>query len=428
MLPPAILFADHAGIVAVEDRSEVRLRTSIPAGTGSTGVDLYTAPKLDATLTYPRWQFLLTAMPSATLQDLEQGIDSQTAQLYAMGHLSAAWHDRFVVVTASEDGSYGTFNATNLQSVNAPLTAGSTAMPTGGQNLLTVAKNETITTASSRSALMVSDRPSRRATYMLDASYSLSGGVTDSARAILPFQYGPRVDGTLSYVVSRRDLMVTTAYAFSTDFTTGPCAGFTVVMGATVPTCAPQIRLAYLTEGVRHAIDGATVLSVSAGAAAAAFRIDTDVDYEPFVAPVATASLSHRLRRLGQNSWEIDVSLTPTVDPTTGSLSDFVSGQFTYMSALSSRLTLQASAGAGQSLYVKGPTSITSVQGNLEADYLLNPQAYPQLLLGLGERLGFVDSSPTHQPLPSNAIPETGSFFSAFTYFAVTVRAPVERF
>ncbi len=114
---PAALLADYAGLVDVADRSEVRFRTtnttSGAAGTAglTAGIDLYTQPRLHATLGDRRWEYTLEYTPSATLQDLELGIDSNTFQLLQVGRFAASWHDTYTRITASEDASYGTINS-----------------------------------------------------------------------------------------------------------------------------------------------------------------------------------------------------------------------------------------------------------------------------------------------------------------------------
>ncbi len=301
------------------------------------------------------------------------------------------------------------------------------APPGSPPTLQTLPQPTTITLLSSRSALSLDERIGRHTSFYVDGAYLRSGGLGTESLAVLPEQYGGRADAYVVHDFSPRDASVTTAFAFTTDFTHAPCAGVIVPVGEVTPICAPQARVAYLTEGWRHLIERTTTLPAERSASAPGGSARTPASpFHPFWYPAGAASVSHRFGGpKGKSSLEFDVFLTPTIDPTTGSLSDFLATQVALLDIMTSVVTTRVTGGVGQSLAPVGPSSSTTVHAELEVDYLVNRQVE----LALGERTAWQNNEPTGQTvlrgLPSSNF---GSFFSTFTYFAVTVRAPALRF
>lgn len=427
MLPPAVLIADYAGTLEVLDRTEARVRTTkaLSPAAGQTqapdvtaGLDLFTQPQLRARLRDRHWDFVLGYMPSVSVLDLENGVQLDNLQLLNVGTASIGWHDCGLRIAVSEEASYGTFNsayiaqsAPSTQPVASGASAPAPAAATATSPILVTP--QTITFASTRTLGTIAVRADARTAFVVDGGYFWSGGIGQPSRAVVPQQYGPRADASLSYAFGRADEAVTTAYAQVTQLTDTLCVSPEgTVDTTTAQTCSPQVQIGQITEGVRHGISPSTSLQVDGGAAFARTRVDRGAPYQLEVFPSGRVALTHRTGKSGHLTLELSAQLSPLIDPRTGVVSNFAQGQIGLTDPLTHIVTLHGALTCAQTVPTDAPLAVTVVNGTVEVSF----QLARQVELGLGESGAWQ----TERTL--------GTFFFTYGYLAVTVHAPALRF
>jgi hypothetical protein len=483
------LLADYAGYVEVSDRSELQFRTtrqlSTPvtppsatatAGAGPAitvatvptaalenyGLDFFTQPRLRVRMTNRRLEFDFSYLPSLTVTDAEL-VSGADVQILNAASAAAAWHaDRQVTVTLSEDGTYGRYNSATLTpvpGVNAatgPTTTGGTPAPPNGTaaatappmttmtgagttpaTLQTKPGPETITVVSTRTAANVSIQADRRTHVTMGAAYYATGGLGTTSQTTLPEQYGPSADAYLTHELSRRDSSITVARAYSSQFVAVPCLALTGY-GSTTDTCRPRDEVAAISQGFRHDLERTTSFTAEAGVTfVRALNVDDQADRSVWL-PSGRVSLAHRaLPREAAtgvnltpavNETQASLQLVPLVNPLTGAPSNFVQAQGLLVERLGPGFALHGALGGGQAIPVDSPSASTLVQGEVELDFVVGRQVN----LAFGER-AFWQRQATTLTTPGVVVPRGApvafaAFFSAVTYFAVTVRAPELRF
>ncbi len=419
MLAPIVLFADCAGTLDVGDATEVRARTTQQstsgAGGGATtgaGLDVYTQPTLTAHLTDRIWAYDITYRPSFTFQDLQS-----SSQLLAIhtGNATVAWRERRVRLSLGEDASYGSYNSANILPPSGPSASAGTPTPTGAAMPPQVQLSpspRTITYLATTTTMTVVAQTDRRSTFMLSTAYTARGGADEPSRAVLPELHGPRVDARFAYALSRSDQAVTAAYGQVVEFSAEACVGPTGMITAG-SSCAPENRLAQATEGIRHAINSATSVTLSAGAAVAQSRSDPASPFRAVLYPAGVADIIHRFGgERGTSSVNATASIGPVVDALTGLASDRLQGQASVTDQVSHAFTATFTASGTQTLPTSAPLAATLLGGTIAFALRLDPS----LEFALGERAVWQRQD------------TFGTFFSTYTYFDVTVRAPELRF
>ena len=211
MLAPVVLAADFADTIELTDRQDVRLRSTRqtaapqegnvqapPASNFQSGMDL--ANQASGILrTHSRsWELSLTYSPLVTLANAQLGINAQN-EIQVFQNLTGlvGWHRRSTTLSLSEAVSYGQFNSAYLfqpgagSATSSPgqvpaLTGMATAPTTQLAPVPTV-----ITFGSTTTSLTASEGIGRRTTVSAGASYTATGGLNETSRAVFRSPPGP---------------------------------------------------------------------------------------------------------------------------------------------------------------------------------------------------------------------------------------------
>jgi hypothetical protein len=403
MLAIAVLAADIAGTLDLDDVSEVRVRATPPVGqVGPTppgtapprGIDVLTRPEARIAMTDRRWDYGLSYAASFILPDLEQGPQPQLLQL---GGVRVSWHDRFLRVTVSQDATYGIENSAYLLP---------TVQPVPGQPtpLTTAAPATAVTFGYSRSAAIATLRFDRLTQGSLGVEYLLSGGLDAISQQSLPEQKGPRATAELAHTLTRSDTLITAAFAQRAEFSAGPCATTTLPAGS---TCQLSDQLAQLTEAIRHKMSRSDTVTLAGGAAVAAVSYQPGTPYTTGYYPVVEGSWASLLGDRGASTLTVYARYAPYMDVRTGIVLSTLSGEVRAADQISPDLVLHLTTVVGQSLPASDPSASTFVRGELGLDYHVSKRVD----FTIGERWLWQQGQ--------NAV---GSLLSAYGLLAVTVR------
>jgi hypothetical protein len=432
MLPPFILFADHAGTLDVALTSEVRGRVTqvtadaVPGGAAqpsagpTVALDLYEQILLHGHLALRQWDFDLDYRPSILQPDIElgsfclqpsqDGTPCSQPQPFQLGSASIGWHDREVRLTASEDAAHGLYNPTSLAPTAVPATQGAPGAPPvaggGPTTAQPLATQQTLVYFATTTALTLTVVADRRASYSLRASYIARGGLDDVSRAVLPVQYGPRADATFAYAVTRRDQAVTLAYGQGIQFSPSPC--YDDLGNPTALTCRPDVQIVSVSEELHHLLERSTSLIVGAGVAEGRLHRDDILPYRTLTFPVANASVTHLFGQTGHSKVTLGVAFGPYVDYRTGLASERGEVDAGLVERLNRWIKLTVSGAGGQTVPTSDPQALTYLRGGVDVAFRVDRS----LDFALGELGGWQEQYPF------------GSFFTAFSYFDVTVHAP----
>jgi hypothetical protein len=215
------------------------------------------------------------------------------------------------------------------------------------------------------------------------------------------------LDSSFSYALSRRDQAVTFAYAQYSEFTRFNCSALVGLLpGAGL--CAPQDEILQASQGIRHALERSTTLTVSAGGTFANERTHRDQPYHTAGFPNADLSLTHSFGERGSIVLELDAQLAPWVDFHTGLVSNRVQGQASLSDAVNKVVTLRVTATGLQTVPTTDTYALEMVSGSASMELRVDRQ----VLLAFGER-GVWETQDA-----------LGTFLSTVTYLDVTVRAP----
>lgn len=403
MIALAVLAADVAGTLDLQDVSEVRVRSTPPIGQGAPGpntlpakgIDLLTRPGATVLLNDRRWEYGLSYQASLILPDVELGFFPEVLQL---GSAHVTWHDRFLRVTIGQDGTYGIENSAFLIP---------TVTPTPGQLTppQTAAPAQAITFAYSRSYATAMLQFDHRTQGGIGVEYLVSGGLDDLSQSILPQQHGPVATAELDHQLTRTDQLVTAATARRVDFSDQPCfSGLTPVAGS---SCQLSDQLAQITQEIRHKLWRTDTIMVGAGAAVAAVRFHPDDDYGVTFYPVGEASYTKTFGDKGKDEFALTGRYGPYVDIRTGIVLTTLQGEARFLDTISRYLTLHLSVSGGKSFPEDSPAAATIIRGDLTVDYHVSKRVD----LSYGERWLWQEGQAA-----------VGSLMSAYGLLAVTVR------
>ncbi len=420
ILPPVA--AAYAGTFQILDRTEVDLRVTGQSSQGpSAGFDVTTQPLARVAVHDRRTEYSLSYAPSITATFVDTA--PQPPLVLHFVNATAAWHDRELRVALSEAASYGEMNSGLLLEAPTATPAGPAVNPGTGAGasgqpppLRAVPPPVTIRFGSSTTDLSVGERLGRGWTLSSVVGYSVSGqldSVPAGSTPVIPEQYGPHASVSAAHRLSRRDDLITTAHAERTDSSrVAPqvCAqpGASVT---TMTTCAPQAEQAQLTEALRHRLSPTASISVDAGIGAALTRTDPSLPWQQAIYPIAGATLTDNAAR--GMSISLALSASPAVDAYTGLVDEWGVATFTLNDRATRMVTLTANTSVAQTIPLYDATFVATmvsagVATTLHLDRLVD--------LAVGEQ-GFWQN-----------LKAFGGFFSAFTFVALTVRAPVLRF
>jgi hypothetical protein len=342
-----------------------------------------------------------------------------------------------VRIALTEEASAGQYNsaAVPAQPQPAMTPAGQMPPPTTTTPNPQTTEPGAVWLGSSRTTLGMQARLGRQSSLFLSVGYWISGGLTDASRSPapgvfgLPLQYGPRADAAFTYSLSRRDQLVTLAFAQQAQFSPEYCVDYSTLISTGAATasltdqCTPEDEVAQVSEGIRHGLSRMTILTVDAGVTAARSKSpvvsSTAIpptppggDFHGAFFPNAHIGLAYHFAEGSQSSLQLDAALVPTIDFHTGLLSNRLQGSAALTSAVSELVALKASLTGTQAVPTTDPLAISVVGGSAEVDY----QVARRTFLSTGVRAWWQDQS------------GFGSFYSALVFLDLTVTAPPLRF
>lgn len=283
-----------AGTLTLSDRSEVRLRVPGTADTHAS-LDSETTPEARLMLASHRMHYVLAYKPTGTLWDVGQS--SVRATLMNEGTGRVEWLARDAQLSLEETARYGSVDFSS-----AALTPGPAGQP---PRLDVIPTPQVIRFGSSRTTL-ASRVTLTRWTLEPSVGYQLSGGATEQARALMPFQKGGFGQARAEYTVTRRDFAATTFAASETSFSSGP-----------------EAILTQLDERWRHLLSRVTTSELTLGGSVARVRSSSFSSYRFETHPVAEAALDHRLAMGADRvALRFSVGLSPIVDQLVGNVDE----------------------------------------------------------------------------------------------------------
>src|SRR5260370_5959175 len=211
MIAAAVLLAQYAGTLALIDTTRVGTRATQPAPRLESpareivlALALSTTPTVRLRMAERHWDWTLSYSPVLPATDLELGLAGDALLLHA-GVAAFGWRGRFVTVTLSEAGAYGTVNSALLYQL--PAAPGQTTP------LQSAPPPTNIDFGSSNTDGNVTVRLGRPVVASLSGGYMVSGGLSTKAQLILPEQFGPRAGAPVAIALSRADAVPTLARA-----------------------------------------------------------------------------------------------------------------------------------------------------------------------------------------------------------------------
>jgi hypothetical protein len=442
MVVTAVLVAQYAGTFDVADTTRFSLRASQPPPYADAHVNGKTVPgeivlAADASTSASarmrvrlrRWEYSLGVTGSVSATDLEQ----QVLPLFTAGaNASQGWHDRMVRLTLTESGSYGVVSAA-VPYQQTP--AASTTMPTQpgmpGQPMMptqpgtmqpatpgatTLLQGGNITTGSFDGGGNLSWRAWRRTAFGIQGGYSVSGGLDDQSRLVLPEMYGPHAGISMSTPLSRHDGL-SLSLSGSDSITKGLCT--LVAPTSADGQCREEVPSAQLNAAFRHGISTTGTVSVTGGVAATV--APTPGLNELVIIPVGAVALANTI---GRSSYAFAATFAPTVDIRTGLPSNRVVLTANLTDRVVPRALFNFGAVVTQSLPfpAEDPYPLTAFSGSLEVRFLADRRS----VVGFG-----LQGALQHQSLagPNSAAPG-GPEWSAteIAFVSVTANTPTLHF
>ncbi len=343
MLTALLMQTGMAAVLAVSDRTEVRLRSpgSVP---DSTAVDVETAPALVLGVGSRSLRYALAYLPRVTQWDL--GTSRSQLVLLHEGSLGARWIERRVQLSIDERFSYGGVNFATIAPTG----------QAGAQPRIDAVPGSQVIRHASSTTTLGSRLTFRLWSAALSVGYQLGGGATPGARAVMPFQSGPFGEVSATRAVRRTDDLVTTASASESSFSSGP-----------------ESLLLEVTEGWRHAWSRSTRTSLAVGVSEARSRASATDSHGSVTYPVAEGDFTRRLPTdRGRFDLQIGVRLGPVVNRLLGLVDQRVQGTVV-VSRTFARLETHAFLRGGQSVAMDGVAAIRIVSGELGASFRVTP-------------------------------------------------------
>ena len=407
MIAALVFAADTGTTLELLDRSEVRYRVTqqiaaptLAGGIGipsDMGVDILNQPTAHLQLAERRWTFSAEYSPLFLAPDLELGF---SPILLNVASTSFAWHDRFVRVTLGQDGTYGLENSAYLVADQTLTGQTPTIQP--------VAAPATITFGASHTYGGLEVRLGRHVRVTVGAEYLVAGGLDAYAQQVLPLESGPRATARIAYDATRRDTLSASISGQRDEFSTSLCieplgqsyfpphGGF----------CSPQSDLAEARLQLAHKLSHSATASVGGGIALTDERTETDAPYLRSSYGLADAQVIQTFGQHGTSNVGFTALLAPYVDVRTGLVTDAASVDLSLVDRLTSLVTVKADSGGSQTLSSGYAPQATIVQANAAVDLSVSKQVQFEV----GERALWQRQD------------YFGTFVTAFTYCAVTVR------
>jgi len=283
--------------------AETRLREA-PGGTpGSVAfaVDLAALPYFRFETRSKHFDFKLDYAAEITQPDLEYGIH-EGPQAFQLADLSVWYAARDWVFGATQGGGVGTMNFSYLTPYEIAPQGQSGPPPVQLVPCTDLAHcaSEIVTLGSSYSSLSARYKHDRN-TVALTPSYSVSGGLDEASKVLLPIVSVPRIDFVFEHVLGRRDAISTLAYASAADSTARACNPATGgppldLTNPNPPTCAPRAQWGGARETWTHRITRRLSLELTGGAAVARNEIDPSQPYSVLPYPVVGALVGYALQ------------------------------------------------------------------------------------------------------------------------------------
>jgi hypothetical protein len=407
MIATAVLAADYAGTLDLNEVTTVRLRATQGQ---NAGVDFVEAPTASIHLSDRFSAYTLTYAPTFVLPDFEEGLQPQFLNV---GSATATWHYRSTSFTVTEGATYGLLNSaylfTGATATGLGLGLGTgtgTGTGTVGQpSVAQVSPREgNITILNSTTDATLRQEIGRRVVASLSGGYFVSGGADLKSRELLPEEYGPRASASLAYALSRRDFLTTRVLVQEVS-TTGNCPP-----PATSGICHERVDGAQLDETLRRNLSPTTTLSLGGGIAVYDTAIPDLGEAIPY--PVALGTLSYHFGSRGTSELGFSAQLGPNVDPLTGFVSEYLQGGATLTDRVTPSLILHLGLAALTTVQSGEGYDVSILTGSVDATFRLDRQ----IDLTLGEQGLWQDHT------------GYGTLVSVFAYVALTVRAPPTRF
>jgi len=301
------------GVFTLSDRTEARARAPDPI-TNAVALDIDTLMDARAVWTNHNATYVLADLPRFTLLDYN-GAAIQAALLDSVV-ASGEWRWPRVKIRVTENASYGQLSFESLALLPAPGAPVAPPNPTGQPAQLPTGQ---LVPPSNESVLFAASDTSVGSTLQLmpwtvltKVGYQLTGGVTDAAQTILPFQQGPYAEATADYKLRAHDHLAT--------FVSGSETTFSSPLGT-------EDLLAELEERWRHQWARRTETMFAMGWYVARTRDGVDAPDVLASNPIAEAELDQDFSR-GGNTGELrlDARLAPFINRLTGLVDEQIRG------------------------------------------------------------------------------------------------------
>lgn len=275
----------------------------ITGGASQVETGMQVVPTVAVGLTIPSFGFALGYSPQLYLVTFSEGPLDTLHRGWALAEWRASpvWHLYF-----AERLSYGNEDLTTP--VTAPV-QGAVGQQPQTLNPVSVAS---LLYLNNEVSLGIAARLSPRLRLTAAVSYLASGGLSTAGQEVMPYQYGPLVEFTLDWAVTRKSRLSTTL--------TGQASIFPVVYPASststgpVGQPGPQIYVATLMETWRVQLSRFTSAWVIAGGSAANTSALTYLTYRAF-SPVAGLGIESGTRSRQELRAFVQLLLAPYVDP-----------------------------------------------------------------------------------------------------------------
>ncbi len=340
-------------------RGHTRVRSSTGTEQLSSGVasDVELRPTLVVRLEEQNLEGRLAYAPRLTLR---QALSAPRTELLHTGRLRGEWRPRRGVRLLAEE--YATYGVVDLftQGLGAPGEGEGSGSPppAPGQVPLEPVPAVSVRFASSLTTLGVETTAlSPRLLLSGSVGWVLSGGLDEEARAVLPFQSGPRLRLDARYDVTRLDGLITTATLTDASFSTGARA-----------------TVALLEETWAHRFSRATEGALGLGVGLTRARASEDAEVRTGALPGAHAWLAHRFdSRDRPLNGRLSARLAPFIDRLTGAI--YPRAELTLLMTWEATrgVWVYGQGGAARALGSGPQAGDSLVQGSIGARWLLAP-------------------------------------------------------
>lgn len=384
MLTAHPALADLSALLALSDRSELRVRS--PGSTASTAasVDLETAPQARLTLASSRLRNALIYSPRLTLW----GVGDAGSRLVLLhgGGVRLEFLGPRVRLSLDEAASYGGVNLA---------TAAPAPGPGGAPPRVDAVPALQVVDFVSSSTTLASALSWRRWASSLSVGYQVGGGATAAARGVIPLQKGPSGEVSVARAVTRDDFISTKISASEASFSSGP-----------------ESLLVEQLGGWRHRWSRADETRIEAGVSEARARVSAVAPHTLGVFPVAEAVAERRSTPgAGRVDLRLGLRLGPVVNRLVGLVDQRAQGTLA-VSRTRGRSGAHAYASAARSVGASGAASIRLLSGELGASYGASESLnFDAGVRGLWQRQG------VHLP----------DLMQATVFVGVSLRAPTTR-